>query len=56
MRNRQIAGCLTALGVVAQAYETMSSDGTTPIANVPDPNFRFAVNPNGSSNGNTTLP
>ena len=42
--------------IVGQEYETMSSDGATPINNVPDPNFRFAVNANGSSNGNTSLP
>jgi hypothetical protein len=42
--------------VVAQAYETMSSDGVTHLNNTPDPNFRFAVNPNGTSNSNTSLP
>ncbi len=42
--------------IVTQAYEAMSSDGVTPLGNVPDSSFRFAVNPNGSSNGNTTLP
>jgi hypothetical protein len=42
--------------VVAQAYEAMSSDGVTSLHNVADPNFRFAVNANGSSNSNTSLP
>jgi hypothetical protein len=42
--------------VVIQAYEAMSSDGVTLLNNAPDPSFRFAVNPNGSSNSNTSLP
>jgi hypothetical protein len=42
--------------VVAQAYETMSSDGVTLLHDTPDPNFRFAVNANGSSNASTSLP
>jgi hypothetical protein len=42
--------------VVAQAYEAMSSDGVTPLHNVADSNFRFAVNANGTSNSNTSLP
>jgi hypothetical protein len=42
--------------IVAQAYEAMSSDGVTPINDVADPNFRFAVNANGTSNASTTLP
>ena len=41
--------------IVMQAYEVMSS-GNAPINNTPDTNFRFAVNANGSSNANTSLP
>ncbi len=42
--------------IVTQAYEAMSSDGVTALGNAPDTSFRFAVNANGSSNPNTTLP
>ena len=42
--------------IVTQAYEAVGSDGVTLLGNVPDPSFRFAVNANGSSNPNTTLP
>jgi hypothetical protein len=42
--------------IVTQAYEAIASDGTTSLNNVADPNFRFAVNANGTSNGNTSLP
>jgi hypothetical protein len=42
--------------IVAQAYEAMSSDGVTTLGNVADPSYRFAVNANGTSNSNTTLP
>ncbi|HEX3772723.1 MAG TPA: lamin tail domain-containing protein [Polyangiaceae bacterium] len=42
--------------VVMQAYEAVSSDGTTLLHNEADTSFRFAVNANGSSNANTTLP
>ena len=42
--------------VVAQAYESISSDGVTSLNNTPDPNYRFAVNSNGTSNSNTSLP
>ncbi|HWZ90632.1 MAG TPA: hypothetical protein VNW92_17350 [Polyangiaceae bacterium] len=41
---------------MTQEYEAMASDGVTPLNNVPDTSFRFAVNPNGTSNPNTTLP
>jgi hypothetical protein len=42
--------------VVVQAYESISSDGTTSLGNAADTNFRFAVNANGASNSNTSLP
>ena len=42
--------------IVAQAYEAISSNGTTSLGNVADSNFRFAVNANGTTNTNTTLP
>ena len=42
--------------IVVQAYETMDADGVTPLHDVPDPNFRFAVNGNGTPNANTSLP
>jgi len=42
--------------IVAQEYEAVSSDGVTPLNNVADTSFRFAINPNGSPNSNTTLP
>jgi hypothetical protein len=42
--------------IVVQAYQSANSSGTAIVPNVADTNFRFAVNPNGSSNPNTTLP
>jgi hypothetical protein len=42
--------------IVVQAYEAISSDGTTSLGNAADTNFRFAVNANGASNSNTSLP
>jgi len=42
--------------IVAQEYEAVSSDGVTALNNVPDSSFRFAVNPDGSANANTSLP
>jgi len=42
--------------IVTQAYEAMSSDGVTPLGDVADTSYRFAVNANGTSNPNTTLP
>jgi hypothetical protein len=42
--------------IVVQAYESIGSNGTTSLGNAADPNFRFAVNANGSSNSNTSLP
>jgi hypothetical protein len=42
--------------IVVQAYESISSDGTTSLGNAADTNFRFAVNANGASNSNTSLP
>ena len=42
--------------IVTQEYESVSSDGVTPLNNVADTSFRFAVNANGTSNANTTLP
>jgi hypothetical protein len=42
--------------IVTQAYEAVSSDGVTSLHDVADTSFRFAVNANGSSNSNTTLP
>jgi hypothetical protein len=42
--------------VVVQMWESANSSGTPIVPNVADPNFRFAVNPNGSPNSNTNLP
>jgi hypothetical protein len=42
--------------IVTQVYQSANSSGTPIVPNVADTNFRFAVNPNGSSNPNTTLP
>ena len=42
--------------IVTQAYEAMSSDGVTSLHNAADTSYRFAVNANGTSNPNTTLP
>ena len=42
--------------IVGQAYEAMASDGITPLGNVADPDFRFAMNPDGTVNANTSLP
>jgi hypothetical protein len=42
--------------IVVQAYEAMESDGVTPLNDVPDQNFRFAVNANGTPNSNTSPP
>jgi hypothetical protein len=42
--------------IVTQAYKAIASDGHTSLNNVADTSYRFAVNPNGSSNGNTSLP
>ena len=42
--------------VVVQSYESVSSDGVTLLNNAADTSYRFAVNPNGSSNSNTSLP
>jgi Lamin Tail Domain len=42
--------------IVTQAYEAMGSDGVTLLGDVPDTSFRFAVNANGASNANTSLP
>jgi hypothetical protein len=42
--------------IVTQLYESADSSSNPIVPNVADPNFRFAVNPNGSSNSNTTLP
>jgi hypothetical protein len=42
--------------IVTQEYESVSSDGVTSLNNVADSSFRFAVNANGTSNANTTLP
>ena len=42
--------------IVTQMYESASSSGTAINPNVADTSFRFAVNPNGSSNPNTQLP
>jgi hypothetical protein len=42
--------------IVVQTYESISSDGTTSLGNAADPNFRFAINANGSSNASTSLP
>ena len=42
--------------VVVQMWESANSSGNPITPNVQDTKFRFAVNPNGSSNSNTTLP
>jgi hypothetical protein len=42
--------------IVTQLYESADSSSNPIVPNMADPNFRFAVNPNGSSNSNTTLP
>jgi hypothetical protein len=42
--------------IVVQAYAAMGSDGVTPLHDMPDPNFLFAVNASGTSNPNTSLP
>ncbi len=42
--------------IVTQMYEAADSSANPITPNVPDPNFRFAVNPNGSPNSNTSLP
>ena len=42
--------------IVTQEYKAVASDGVTVLNNAPDSSFRFAVNADGSSNPNTTLP
>ncbi|MCL2448997.1 MAG: lamin tail domain-containing protein [Polyangiaceae bacterium] len=42
--------------IVGQAYEAMSSDGTTSLHDAADSKFRFAVNANGAANSSTSLP
>jgi hypothetical protein len=42
--------------IVTQAYESIASDGRTSLNNAADSKYRFAVNANGSSNSNTSLP
>jgi hypothetical protein len=42
--------------IVIQMFESANSSGTPIVPNVADPKFRFAVNANGSSNSNTSLP
>jgi hypothetical protein len=42
--------------IVTQVYEAANSSSDPIVPNVADTSFRFAVNPNGSSNSNTTLP
>ena len=42
--------------IVTQAYQSADASANAIVPNVADPNFRFAVNANGSSNANTTLP
>jgi len=42
--------------IVVQMYESANSSGTPITPNVADPNFRFAVNADGSSNSNISLP
>jgi hypothetical protein len=42
--------------IVTQAYQSSDSSANPIVPNAADPNFRFAVNANGSSNSNTTLP
>jgi hypothetical protein len=42
--------------IIVQAYEAMASDGVTLLHDAPDPNFLFAVNPNGTPNPKTSFP
>jgi hypothetical protein len=42
--------------IVIQMYESADTSGNPITPNVADTKFRFAVNPNGTPNGNTTLP
>jgi len=42
--------------IVTQVYQAANSSGTPIVPNVADTSFRFAVNANGSPNGNTNLP
>lgn len=42
--------------IVTQVYQSSDASANPIVPNVADPNFRFAVNPNGSPNPNTTLP
>jgi hypothetical protein len=42
--------------IVTQMYKSADTNGNPIVPNVADTNFRFAVNPNGTSNPNTTLP
>ncbi len=42
--------------MVMQMYESADTSGNPIVPNQADTNFRFAVNPNGSSNSNPTLP
>jgi hypothetical protein len=42
--------------IVTQAYQSADASANAIVPNVADANFRFAVNANGSSNANTTLP
>ena len=42
--------------IVVQMYESANASATPIVPNIADPNVRFAVNANGTSNANTTLP
>jgi len=42
--------------IVTQAYQSADASANAIVPNAADANFRFAVNANGSSNANTTLP
>jgi hypothetical protein len=42
--------------IVVQMYKSADTSGNPIVPNQADTNFRFAVNPNGSPNPNTTLP
>ena len=42
--------------IVTQLYESADSSANPIVPNVADPNFRFAVNANGTPNANTSLP
>jgi hypothetical protein len=42
--------------IVVQTYEAMAADGMTLLHDMPDTNFRFAVNAGGTPNSNTSLP